>query len=165
MTTLTLPNPRLGIATGTPNRGVSEVAQDLADRWLRLFVEQREPMSQGEGVREALGELEDIVTECSEHGWDGYDGEPVDRLSVSEASRFLLALPANIPAPQVSVDPDGEVSMDWEGTPDTLFSVSIRGDGRLSYAGRFGIRRARGTEYLSDEIPRQVMDHVRRALS
>ena len=164
MTTLALPNPHLGIATGTSNRGVSKVAEDLADRWLRLTVEQREPMSQGEGIREALGELDEILADCSGRGWDGYDSEPVDPLSVNEASRFLLALPANTPAPQVSVDPDGEVSMDWEGTPDTLFSVSIRGDGRLSYAGRFGIRRARGTEYLTDEIPRQVIDYVRRAL-
>ena len=61
MTTLALPNPHLGIATGTSNRGVSKVAEDLADRWLRLTVEQREPMSQGEGIREALGELDEIL--------------------------------------------------------------------------------------------------------
>ena len=116
-------------------------------------------------LAEAFGELRDILVECSRPGWDGYDAEPVDRLSVHKASRFLRALPANTTSPQLSVDPDGEVSMDWVGTSDTLFSVSIRGDGRLSYAGRFGIRRARGTEYLSDEIPREVMDYVRRALS
>ena len=80
MTTLALPNPRLGIATGTSNRGVSEVAENLADRWLLLFAEQREPLSQGEGVREALTELDDILAECSGRGWDGYDAEPVDRL-------------------------------------------------------------------------------------
>lgn len=164
MTTLALPNQRLGLAGGNTDRGVSEAAKELATRWLRLSLNLREPLSQGEGVRDALGELDDILMDCSQPDWDGYGAEPVDLSSVVEARRFLLSLPVKTSAPEVSVDPDGEVSMDWKGARGAILSVSIRADGRLSYAGRFGIRRASGTEYFTDEVPRKVVEHLRRTL-
>src|SRR5438105_2938375 len=52
------------------------------------------------------------------------------------ALRFLLALPTYLPAPELALDEDGEVSFDWRGSGGRLLTATLREDGRLSYAAR-----------------------------
>jgi len=78
------------------------------------------------------------------------------------ARRFLTALPLDIPTPEVGLDPDGEISFDWFGPAGQNFSVSLREDGRLAYAGAFSAEKTKyGTDRLDDEIPREIVEAVR----
>lgn len=77
------------------------------------------------------------------------------------AKRFLLALPAYIPAPELALDSDGEVSFDWQGLGGRLLTVTLREDGRLSYAARIShYDKDHGTKQFIDAIPQRVLDLV-----
>ena len=78
-------------------------------------------------------ELERVVRDASVPNWDGYGGLPVNAQTHKQARRFLARIPNTFPRPSIGVDPDGEVAFDWYTFFDT-FSVSVRGDGRLSWA-------------------------------
>ena len=58
----------------------------------------------------------------------------VDSATLLLAQRFLAALPSELAAPELAVDPDGEISFDWFGRSGRNFSVSLRSDGRVAIA-------------------------------
>jgi hypothetical protein len=77
------------------------------------------------------------------------------------AQRFLLALPAYLPAPELALDSDGEISFDWMGSGGRLLTVTLREDGRLIYAARISaFDKDHGTKRFVDSIPTHVLDLV-----
>jgi hypothetical protein len=95
-------------------------------------------------------------------GWDGYDADPIDAKAYHHAQYFLSLLPTLTPVPEVSIDPDGEVSFSWDLDRDWVLSVSVGADGRLSYAGLFGSSKTYGTEWLGSEIPATILGNITR---
>lgn len=89
------------------------------------------------------------VRSASSLDWDGQGAHPVNTDSARHAARFLALLPAHYPAPDVGVDPDGEVSIEWYASAERIFSVSVAPSGELHYAGRFGKSRVRGKEAVT----------------
>jgi hypothetical protein len=78
------------------------------------------------------------------------------------AERFLTAWPLDLPTPEIGVDPDGEISFDWFGGKGRNFSVSLREDGRIAYAGAFGGAKTKyGTDRFDDAIPSEIVEAVR----
>lgn len=163
MTTLCAPDPLTGSPfSGSTDRGQSDAYESVAHTLREARQEYRVPLSMGEEYAAAIESLVDLVADCSVEDWDAQGARPVDVAAVAQAKQFLDALPSNSPFPDVSADPDGEVSLDWFGQGRDLFSISVSPDGRLSYAGVFGPRRAHGTEFLSDEIPAPILEQLRR---
>ncbi|MGA3844085.1 hypothetical protein ACI2UC_14595 [Ralstonia nicotianae] len=75
------------------------------------------------------------------------------------AQRFLLALPAGVGAPELSLDVDGEVCFDWQGPGGKLMTVTLREDGRLSYASRMSqYDKDHGVKQFLDAIPKSIVD-------
>jgi len=64
-----------------------------------------------------LDRLYAIFTESREAGWDGYGARAASYESYLEAKRFIEALPARCPVPEIAMDPDGEVSLEWYFAP------------------------------------------------
>ena len=58
--------------------------------------------------------------------------------TATHALRFALLLPNSLPIPEISPDPDGDISFDWISKTGKVFSASIDRTGRIAYAGRFG---------------------------
>jgi hypothetical protein len=78
------------------------------------------------------------------------------------ARKFLAVWPAGLPRPEIGADPDGEVSFDWFGEGGRNFSVSLRHDGGMSYAGAFGESKTKyGTDRFDGDIPPEVVAAVR----
>lgn len=78
------------------------------------------------------------------------------------AQQFLLALPTNIPAPELALDSDGEISFDWKGPGGQLMTVTLREDGRISYASRISVYdKDHGTKQFTDSIPYRVLELVK----
>ncbi len=74
------------------------------------------------------------------------------------AARFLLALPSQLPSPEIALDPDGEISFDWVSRNGKSFSVSLGKNGRISFAGRFSTQRSLyGTDRFDEVIPEEVI--------
>jgi hypothetical protein len=104
-----------------------------------------------------------LLAECAEPDWDAYGADPVDVRAVQWARRFIQSLPEDLPSPSVSADPDGEVSLSWEGDRKSNFSVSIGPTGWLSYAGLVspGELPAGATEF-AEPLPSVVLEYIRR---
>lgn len=144
--------------------GISDSAVDVQKRVTAAVEALRETFSLGGVYRQALDELEEVRSETAEKDWNGYGARPISSESYLQATRFLAALPTWSPAPEVSVDPDGEVALDWFGIRKDVFSVSIGPTGELSYAGIFGVSRVSGEDYFTDEIPDAILEGLRRII-
>jgi hypothetical protein len=112
------------------------------------------------GAETALAQLETLRTETSVEGWDGYSARPIDQDAYYCARIFIQALPTTVPLPEVSVDPDGEVAVDWAFGKGLRFSVSVGGRGRLTFVSVLGNRTLEGTEWLDTGIPSAVLNEL-----
>jgi len=91
------------------------------------------------------------------------DGPPVDSDTVNAAELFAFLLPRFVPLPEVSADPDGEISFDWLGPSGKMFSVSVNKQNRLAYAGWFGENsRNHGIEQLAESCPQEILRGIER---
>lgn len=89
---------------------------------------------------------------------------PVDQDTLEAAIAFASLLPRSLPIPEVSADPDGEISFDWIGPSRKMFSVSVNKAGRLAYAGWFAENSTiHGTENFSDSLPQEIVRSLSRA--
>ena len=68
----------------------------------------------------------------------------------------------SVPTPDISIDTDGEVRYEWYKGPRQVFSVAVRSDGQLAYAGLLGVNKAYGAEYFADDLPNAILDNLRR---
>lgn len=163
MTALATSTKRGGLlAPLVPSRGIGLDASRVAERIEQVCEHLWEALTLRHVAESASMELEEVVSEAAGPNWDGYGARAIDPRAVQEAERFLSALPTTTPVPEVSVDPDGEVSISWNLDSDWVFSVSIGPAGRLSYAGLFGTSKAYGTEWFFDEIPEAILDNITR---
>lgn len=107
--------------------------------------------------------LIECLKETSDENWDGYGASAINWESFKNALQFILNLPLEVPPPDVSVDPDGEISLEWYRNPRKIFSVSIGADGTLAYAGIWEKEEEHGTVYWKrGKLPRQILNWIRK---
>ena len=164
MTTLAAAVIRNAPSLIAPRRtnGQSDAAKSIE----RLLEENRRHLLESISVRDvaeqALADLEDASQEALTEGWDGHEALPIDPRAYAWAKLFLEALPTTIPRPEIGVDSDGEVSVDWIFGRGFLVSVSIGATGRLTYVALTGKSSLRGTEWLDDGIPSRLTEEIAR---
>lgn len=83
--------------------------------------------------------------------------------SLENAFRFIRALPEDVPLPEVSVDPDGEIDFEWYSERSTA-SVSIGSELELSFAywGRDVGEGAGELKWDGSRIPIELLDLINR---
>lgn len=113
----------------------------------------------------ALSELDSFYHNAQRLNWDGEDGLPVHERAYGNARRFLSIMPRTWVKPDVSADPDGEVSVEWRTGPRKRFSLSIGPDDRVSYAWLNGSERGNGTDTFADKIPSGITSQVERLVA
>lgn len=101
--------------------------------------------------------LEEVWSEASRSGWDGYGAKPVDPLAYMYAQFFVNALPNTAPIPEVSADSDGEVALDWFFGNRKALTVSIGPTGRCTFAWMNGQSTNRGTDWMEDDVPASIV--------
>jgi hypothetical protein len=147
------------------SKGLSQEAKFISKTFSDLYEDYNYPITLGQTSREIKNYFLDIAKECSEDNWDGYGAKSFDIVSFCVAANFLLLLPSNFQKPEINVDPDGEVALEWFNGANKVFSVSFSNNGNLSYAGLFGINKAHGTEYFENEIPETILENINRVFS
>jgi hypothetical protein len=106
----------------------------------------------------AISGIEQILSESGNPETSPIEVTPVDVATARAAVAFSLLLPRSLPAPEIAPEPDGEISFDWLGPSEKIFSVSVDATGRLAYAGSFGPRsKVHGTEQLSSTCPPEII--------
>ena len=145
------------------DRGVSEDARALSSFVERMLGDCSQSVIISSN--ESLERLYSLLEECATDNWDGYGAQSIDPNSFDEAERFIRALPTTISNPEIAVDPDGEISLEWYLEPRKVFSVSIGKRNEITYAGLYGPNKAYGREYFGDEIPKAIFDNLDRLFS
>ena len=107
-------------------------------------------------------ELFETFEECREPNWDSYGAQPVRDETYRFAYEFLTALPPGTPAPSVSTEPDGHLTVEWYQSPKRTLSVSISAGGDLHCAALLGETKAYGTEPFVGEVPKIISDLIHR---
>jgi hypothetical protein len=148
--------------TWNASRAIGEESKGIALAISGLRIHLVTNISFGKPKSDALAALDEVVEEASEYGWDCHSAEPVKFDAYMAAKRFIDLLPVNLPAPDVSADPDGDISLEWYRTDKRMFWVSINAYDFVHYVGSFGSATMRGGEVFVDEIPRTVINGIKR---
>lgn len=82
----------------------------------------------------AISELLELAAECARDDWDDEGSLAVSATAIGNAISFLRALPKDIPIPEFSVEPDGNLSLDWIDSKSRLLSLSVGESNRLAFA-------------------------------
>jgi hypothetical protein len=106
--------------------------------------------------------LESFITSHAASGWDGEEALPVSHEAIRLATDFLRALPDGVDMPEVGVEPDGAVTLDWLPSRHRMLSISFAGNSnRLAYAWLDGSDRGSGVVRFDRQvIPRQMMEAI-----
>ena len=108
-----------------------------------------------------LSNLEETYKDCASDNWDGYGAKAVSDENYCQAKKFLGLIAKTLPAPGVSVDPDGDLAFEWYIEPHKNFTVSVGRENKLSYAGLFDRDTAHGTVYYKNgRIPESINYHL-----
>lgn len=85
--------------------------------------------------------------------------------ALTMAQRLLLVLPGDFPPPELDVDNEGDILFDWHGSGSRMFTLSLAGDGRFSFAARLSPTRSRnGNDQFIESIPQEIADLVRNVI-
>ena len=112
---------------------------------------------------DTLNRLYELAEECAEADWDGYDAEAVSQSAVEHSAHFIRRLPEDLLLPEISVEPDGEIALDWSPTPTQTFSVSIGTADRMACAWVNGTEHGHAVAYSNNgEIPSRILQEIQR---
>ena len=142
------------------NRGSSPIADEIAKaveklgRYIHKSYSGAEPLIRSE--------LYEMIRECSEPDWDGYDAAPVSRDSIHAARKFLLSLPLGTELPSVGILPSGNVTLEWHHSRRRSLTISFSPDGDIHYAALLGAGRQSGTEPFYGDVPVTILSLLER---
>lgn len=111
----------------------------------------------GERYFSALFDLLELFAEARAE----MDGGRVDTRAFARARDLLDTLPHGFAVPEVGIDPDGEIALDWIRSDRTMISLSIGATGDPSYAANLRDRTAHGVIKLGDGFPGALTELLR----
>jgi hypothetical protein len=114
------------------------------------------------GPKNFLGSrLWELVVECGEPNWNGFEAAPIQVEAVKLAEEFIQAWPFAKDLPDCAPEPDGSVSLEWIYANNRRVAVSFNGGRRLAYAWMDGTEKGRGVcNFQGSQIPRAILDVV-----
>jgi hypothetical protein len=112
-----------------------------------------------------LHALQEAVSEAQVEGWDGYRGRSADLGAFVYAIQFLKLLPTTTRIPEIAVDSDGDIALEWDLAPRRVFSARVSRDGTIYYAGLVNYSTFHGSEQLGEAIPKAISAGIERVLS
>ncbi len=114
------------------------------------------------GKTAVISKLWALAQSHAESGWDGGDALAVNRQAISLAAAFIRALPDDCDMPEVGVDPDGAVALDWMVSRHRMLSISFGGNSdRLAHAWIDGSDRGNAvTRFDRDTVPLRLMQAI-----
>jgi hypothetical protein len=111
----------------------------------------------GQSYFSALFQLLELFAEAKAEE----DNEPVDVRIFSRARDLMDTLPHGFAIPEVGLDPDGEIALDWMREDRTMVSLSVGASGALSYAAILRDRTAHGIIEFGDGFPAALTELLR----
>jgi hypothetical protein len=109
-----------------------------------------------------ISELWGLAGSHAQTGWDGGKALPVDHRAIARAAAFIRALPGSCDMPEVGVDPDGSVTLDWIASRHRILSIGVTASSdRLAYAWIDGTDRGHAVaKFNRDMVPLGLMQAI-----
>lgn len=146
--------------------GVSEEAQSLSESFARHHAHQESAESLFGVKAQSISNLRRVAAECAEDNWDEYGAIAVSEAVVLRAEAFIRALPESVVAPEISAEPDGQISFDWLPSRTRTFTLSVNSGNRLAYAWIDGANRGNAAETFERGIlPARLIHELRNIYS
>jgi|SRR6185503_725783 len=136
--------------------GVSEDALRLRQGWQNVLATIVGSVAMGSQYYRLHGALADLAQESAVLNWDGHGAQAINLEALGFAKRIASMLPISLPVPEVSIDPDGEVSFDWRVNPSRSLSFSVSPSGTVRYASVIGSSESFGSEPWREGLPESV---------
>lgn len=137
-------------------------SQDAVLNFLRKTFKDFELPASRQRRKEEIDSVMDAYAESRQAG----EVAPISELTCRETIDFLRKLPSTLPIPEVIVEPNGDLALEWFVSNYCSFLVGFSGRGIITYAGLFGRgQKTYGTELISEAIPSSVVENIRRVLS
>jgi len=111
-----------------------------------------------------LDGLTNALTEAAEENREAYIAFLNNTNSLAYAAGFLAHLPADFPFPEISLDNDGDIAIDWDYEPRRIMSISVGKDGTLNFAWLVGYSKQHGIETFKNNIPESILTGIQRVL-
>ncbi len=110
----------------------------------------------------ALSELEELMNECAQPGWDGENAAPLSGVAAIFAAQLIRVLPDDVRPPELAPETDGAISLDWIRSKNRLVSLSVGAGPRLPYAWLDGGEKGHGVALFDGErFPPRVLEVIR----
>ena len=141
--------------------GASKEAIFLEEQFFESRKHSQDAASLGGKLKTVQEELFDTAEECKSPNWAGCESRPVVLETYQNAYRFVEALPWELPAPEVGVEPDGHLTLEWHHSPQRTLSVSISPEGKIYFASLVGNNKRHGALEFYGEIPSDIIDLIK----
>lgn len=142
------------------NSGVSEEADRLAKATKELQLHCERPESLYGRKAEAINRLYAAVDELRVD----VNQEPAVPEAMLNATKFLRILPNEMRLPDIGVEPDGSISLDWIVSRTCMLSISISTSDRLAFAWLNGSDRGHAVAYFRGGLIPEPLFSVMRSL-
>lgn len=146
---------------GSPLRVTQSGSGDDAARLLKRINEALYHAKDNATWQNVKDSLRDVIDECKNENWDGYEARPVSDDTIREANSFLCALPSWLTIPDIIPEPDGSIGFEWYKEKNKIFVASVNGQNVVTFAGLLGKNnKIHGTRNFDDSIPKIVIESV-----
>lgn len=88
-------------------------------------------------------------------------GKAIDSITVTQALALLDALPLWVTAPEVALEPDGQIGFDWVLGRRRMLSLNVGRNGMLGYSSLLGMESSYGRTPFAGELPERVLALLR----
>lgn len=161
MTTIAMPLTISGYSDETI-AGAGFVAQERE----KVFKLLQRSSTLGFTAKGTFQQLDEVFEECSSDGWDGERAKPISGEVLQCAKMFLKSFPLGIEAPEIGVEPDGAITLEWYRSSNRVISISINPGGWLHYAAIIGVTRRHGMDFalfdVSDDLLGLILEVTRK---
>ena len=150
---------RCGFNRNTGSSEESKIFYRAASNFAHNYEQSRALFGKKE---DAISQLDELVVECAETGWDGDGALPLNDKAAAIAEQFIRAIPNNLPMPEFAPEPDGCISLDWIQSRQRLLSLSVGPTERLAYAWLNGTDKGHGVvRFDGERVPRLIEETLR----
>jgi hypothetical protein len=149
--------PSFACPAGGTCTAVSPEAALLRRAWAEIVVARERSIALFGPKSVMIQRLYEIACEARESDEEA----PVAARAVQQAAALVRALPEMLPLPEVAIDPDGDVSLDWVASQPRMFSVSVGETHGLAYAGIDGTDRGHGVApFDGQRVPAPIISWI-----
>lgn len=157
-------------AVNTPSIFYNSLAISDASMRIKASIDEirerfRSTFSIGWGQNDPFEKLHTIRSEAKFDDWDGYNSKPINEDAAETAWKFLDALPFTVDPPDVSPNPNGNITFEWYRSPRKLLSIDINSEGILYFAAVIGNDEIWGKTQFRVDFPAQIMDLIGRIIA